>query len=91
MDKCLHIMLSGKFPPSFLHDFVQKNARKLAVEGTATVTDGGIKIAVCGKKESVDSFVDLLHKGHAHVVPDYVEIEPFLRDRDYRGVFRIIE
>jgi len=91
MDKCLLITLSGTFPSVFIHDFIQKHANKLRIEGMVKVFDGSVKITACGNKEAVDSFVDLLHKGHAKIIPDYVEIEPFLRDKDYRGVFRVIE
>ena len=49
------------------------------------------RIVVCGPKEKVDEFLDIVHKGTAKYVPEEVEIEAFVKDKDYRGVFRVIE
>lgn len=92
MKKCLKIMLMGTFPANFFIDIVQKNAKKLDLEGSAQMVGGTtLRIVVCGSKESVDSLLDLLHKN----LNDYglceLEIEPFIKDKDYRGVFRVIE
>ncbi len=92
MNKCLRITFSGDFPPDFFRSFIQRNAQKLRVEGTVQLVQKNIvRIIVCGSKESVDSFVDVLHKGSADVFIEDIEIEPFLKDKDYRGVFRVIE
>jgi acylphosphatase len=92
MYKCLKIFLVGSFPPDFLRIFVQKQAKQCEVEGVAQVMPGNkVCIIVCGKKEKVDVFLDLVHaKSIAHGVED-VEIEPFVKSKDYRGVFRVIE
>ncbi len=88
MNKCLKIMISGDIPKHFLRDVLQKNAKKLNLEGIVQAAQEGMfRIIVCGDKDAVDSFLDLLHK--AGIVD--LEIEPFLKDKDYRGVFRIIE
>ena len=42
-------------------------------------------------KEGVDAFLDELHKSAGAAELKEIEIEPFLKDKDYRGVFRIIE
>lgn len=92
MNKCLRITFSGKFPADFLHSFVQKHAKKLNVEGTVQWTESkGVRIIVCGSKDSVDAFLDVLHKSPPSVVLENIEIEPFLKEKDYRGVFRVIE
>jgi acylphosphatase len=92
MNKCLKITFSGKFPEDFFHTFIQKHAKKLNIEGTVQLLqDATVKIMVCGKKEAVDSFLEVLHKGAAGVLLDNIEIEPFLKEKDYRGVFRVIE
>jgi acylphosphatase len=76
----------------FLQKVVQKTARKYGLEGVAQLMGGQkVKIVVCGVKEHVDSFVDIIHKELEKPYNDTLEIEPFLKDRDYRGVFRIIE
>lgn len=85
-------MLIGEPTAGFLQKIVQKHARKLDLEGMVQqVVKDLVKIIVCGKKEQVDSFVDLLHKEISDTKFHDIEIEPFLKDKDYRGVFRVIE
>ena len=93
MNKCLKITFNADFSEGFLQSFVQKQAKKCEVEGTAQVVELGAKVRIiaCGLKEQVDAFLDALHKGTAAWTPEDIEIEPFLKDKDYRGVFRVIE
>ncbi|MDP3889009.1 MAG: acylphosphatase [bacterium] len=93
MNKCLRITITADFPEGFLYNFVQKSARKCNLEGVAQVVeeDRQVRIIICGSREDVDQFLDLLHKGPSKFVPENIEIEPFLKDKDYRGVFRVIE
>ncbi len=92
MNKCLKISFAGEFSSDFFHDFIQKHAKKLGLEGTVQVVHKDmVRIVVCGKKEAIDAFLDLLHKGTAQIQLADIEIEPFLKDKDYRGVFRVIE
>lgn len=92
MLKCLKIIIAGEVPEGFLREFVQKHARNFDLEGTAqTMPDATIRIYVCGMKDSVDQFLDAVHKGMGKFVPEDVEVEPFVKDRDFRSVFRVIE
>lgn len=93
MHKCLKIILSGAVSTDFLRLFVQQEAAKLMLEGTAQVLPEAscASLIICGQKERLDNFVDLLHQHAAREGIDSVEIEPFLKTKDYRGVFRIIE
>ena len=93
MNKCLKISLSVSPTADFLHSFVQHHARKLTVEGTVHLDDEEdiVRIVVCGTKENVDAFLDLLHKGSTKYSVEGVAVEPFLKGKDYRGVFRVIE
>lgn len=92
MIKCLKITISGDFPDGFLRDILQTHARKLTLEGTAQVMPEGIvRVLVCGGKEDVDSFLDAIHKASVKYGVEHVEVEPFAKDRDFRGVFRVIE
>lgn len=93
MHKCLKITFGTAIPEGFLHDFVQKNAKKLNLEGVVQIVpaENRIKVIVCGGKDAVDQFVDLLHKGSGKTLLDDIQIEPYLKDKDYRGVFRVIE
>jgi acylphosphatase len=92
MTKCLKIIFSVPLKKNFLQTVIQKMAQQQRIEGSAQVIEENkIKIMVCGPKENVDAFVDALHKEAARHEPHEIEIEPFLKDKDYRGVFRIIE
>ncbi len=87
MNKCLKITVTVNKIEGFLHAVVQQQARKCDLEGVVQpVGEAQIRIIVCGKKDKVDAFVDLLQK---EAITD-LEIEPFIKDKDYRGVFRVI-
>jgi acylphosphatase len=94
MYKCLKVVIKAAvFPEGFLHDFVQKNARKCSLEGTAHTAEAAKQVVVilCGQSENIDLFLDIMHKGAGKWMPEQIEVEPFLKEKDYRGVFRIIE
>jgi acylphosphatase len=92
MKKCLKIVFSMPNSEQFLLS-VQKSARNLGVEGTLAVlpSDRLVRIIAHGEKEKVDSFFDVLHKEGAQVGVHDITAEPMLKEKDYRGVFRIIE
>lgn len=91
MNKCLRVILSLKSYDEDLIPYIQKAAKKIKVEGTIQQQDKKtVKIIVCGDTEDVDAFMDVVYKGKDEK-PVSVDVEPFLKDRDYRGVFRIIE
>lgn len=92
MNKCVKMTFVIAIKEGFLQNVVQKQARKLEIEGSAQViSPGHIKVIACGAKEKVDAFVDALHKEEAKYAMSEIEVEPFLKDKDYRGVFRVIE
>jgi len=92
MKKCLRLLITAKFSKDVLENFIQKNAKKLNLEGTAQkVGDTQVLISICGLGPDLDQFMDVLHKGSATFAMDDLQVEPFLREKDYRDVFRIIE
>lgn len=102
MNKCLKITLTieshavetlGKnAKDGFLQSVVQKYARKYGLEGMAQpISIDKIKIIICGHKDKVDVFVDIIHKELPAQKVEDIEIEPYLKDKDYRGVFRVLE
>lgn len=91
MNKCLKINLIIQDAQGLLESFVQKNAKKYNIEGTAFLSENIIKIIACGDSDKLDEFVDSLYKGYKDVKPSLIEVEPFLKDKEYRGIFRIIE
>lgn len=89
--KCLRIVITAPVPNNFLQSFVQKQAKRLELEGTAQEVAGKVKqirINVCGSTEQLDEFIDVLY---SQLDPEEMQIEPFLKDKDFRDVFRIIE
>lgn len=94
MNKCLKITFYGDLPDDFLTDVVQRYAKKLQIEGVAQydlVHGRRIKVIACGAKDDVDAFLDSLYKDASESQLEGVEAEPFIKDRSYRGVFRVIE
>lgn len=93
MNKCVKIAFMIKGTAQSAYAFIQKEARKYNLEGLVQIDDDNAQgnIVACGEKQSVDDFVDLLHKGVKGCELEEIQIEPFLKDKDYRGVFRIIE
>ena len=92
MKKCLKITFTLKILDRGLRDAIQAAARKLDLEGTVQfVEPHGMVVIACGSKDDIDSFLDVIHQGFGSNVPEDVLVEPFLKERDYRGIFRILE
>lgn len=92
MKKCLKIAVGHRGSDGFVQE-IHKKGSKLGVEGTIQVVPGDkeVSIVVCGLKDQVDQFVDHMHKHAAQEGIVDIAIEPFVKTKDYRGAFRIIE
>ena len=74
-----------------LTEAIQKLARHLALEGFIQVVNPeNLKIVACGSKDEIDTFLDTLYKVSVTKRPLELEVEPFIKEKDYRGVFRIL-
>jgi acylphosphatase len=92
MNRCLRISLRANMPQGYVEVFIQKKAKLLGIEGTVqAVNDDHATIVACGTEETIEQFLDELHKGDNKVEVKEISIEPFLKTKDYRGVFRVIE
>lgn len=92
MSQCLRITVFIESSKKKLPTIIQKKARDLSIEGTVQAGENStFLIIVCGNKEKVDEFVDMLHQEIAQKTIQDITIEPFVKTKDYRGVFRIIE
>jgi acylphosphatase len=92
MKKCVKIIIQGNFQEGFLFTFVKQQAQSLELEGTAQMnSENTIRIILCGDPTVIDQFMDSLHKNTENEHITSIELEPFLKEKDYRGVFRIIE
>ncbi|MGB8468179.1 MAG: acylphosphatase [Candidatus Babeliales bacterium] len=93
MSQCLHITFLVK-NKNFLQDVVQKKARQLGIEGVVqglNAPESQVKMIACGTRDALDQLVDALHQGVGKNHISDMAIEPTLKERDFRGVFRVIE
>jgi hypothetical protein len=89
--KCVRIVCTCKPSKSFAED-VHKFATKLQLEGVYQIIDvDHVRIIASGVKDKIDLFIDVLYKLGSTMKPFAIEVEPFLKDKDYRGIFRIIQ
>jgi len=90
MKRCIKILIDGTSVPQGFLTFVHDHAKNLRIEGTAQIVEKQLIIIACGKTENIESFLDSLHAGYKGWFPDVIE-EPFVLNKDYRGIFRVIE
>ena len=92
MRKCLKIHVSGKVQGVSYRSTAQKNAQQLGIEGTIqNADDGSVVIFACGASERLDKFIDTLYLGTATSQISDLSVEPFVNEKNFRGVSRIIE
>jgi hypothetical protein len=91
MHKCVKISVQVGKKKDFLPTMVQ-TARTYGLEGVGQQIDmHTVSIIVCGMLNDVELFLDDIYKVSKTYVLDNIIVESFVKDRDYRGVFRIIE
>ena len=91
MRKCLKIHIFGKVHGVGYRAFAQKHAQVLGIEGTVQNSeDGSVIMYACGQAPNLDKFIDALYKGTPDAEIKELTAEPFLSEKDFRGVFRII-
>jgi acylphosphatase len=74
-----------------LFEKIQKQARSCQLEGFIMAsTPTTIKMIACGVSADLDLFLDKIDEVIATLGGQEVAIDPFLKDKDYRGVFRIM-
>lgn len=74
-----------------IREFVQKCAHRLHLEGTSIIEPHDtVKIVATGSHEAIEHFIDLLYNGFDGCKPSTIEVEPFIKDRDFRGIFRVL-
>lgn len=92
MSQCLRITCIVGRARELLYSIVSQQAEELEIEGMIVpYDDASVRVVACGSKEKIEAFLDALHKGAADDKLKSFEVEPFLKDRDYRGIFRVVE
>ena len=91
MKQCLKIIVEGKVQGVGYRELVHKKAEKYSIEGTIqNGNDGTVIIHACGLSEDLDKLIDDLYKGTAKSEVKNIAVEPFVKEKDFRNVFRII-
>lgn len=91
MSRCLKVLIKiNDWRPEFSHD-IQRQAQKTKVEGQIQlINPQQLKLIVCGKNDQLDEFIDYIFDLFISSGVSIEALEPFLKERDYRGIFRII-
>ena len=91
MRKCLKIKVMGNVQANAYRSYIQKIAKNHAVEGVVQVAEeDSILIYACGYSDKLDMFIDDLYNGNPEGGIKGLIAEPFIKEKDFRGVFRII-
>jgi len=91
MRKCLKIQVSGKVQQNAYRSLIQKHAQSLGIEGIAqNIEDDNVVIYACGPSTLLDQFIDMLYKGTTGSKVNNVMAEPYVNEKNFRGVFRVI-
>jgi len=93
MYKCVRIKVS--YPHTevqMVRQALEQQARDLGIEGVMRRReDSSYDIIISGAKERVDTFIEAIaHYKDENKVSAF-EVEAAVKERDYRGVFRVIE
>ena len=94
MAKCVRITVLVKKGYAKLQSNIQDHAKSSNIEGSLyqdfSTNKENIKIIACGKNNDIDIFLDEVHKELGSCIDALIQVEPYNKDKDYRGVFRII-
>lgn len=92
MNQCLKISFHVDKPQSVLEALIRKRATELGIEGMVQAVDQrSVNIVACSTRENLENFLDLLHREAVVGALQNIAVEPLLKNKDYRGVFRIID
>jgi|SaaInlLV_10m_DNA_2_1039722.scaffolds.fasta_scaffold17522_3 acylphosphatase len=91
MKQNLKIIVSGKVQGVFYRAFIKEYAEKFGIEGTAqNADDGTVVVCASASSDKLDEFIDVLYKGSPKASVEDVIVEPLIKGKDFRGVFRVI-
>ena len=91
MKRCVKITITGKVQNVSYRAFTQKKAMALGIEGTVqNAENGSVIIYACGPAEKLDQLIDYLYEGTPETQIKELTVEPFINEKDFRSVFRII-
>lgn len=92
MKQCMQIVISIKKQQATFEDHVKKMALECQIEGVMQfLSKTSLKVIACGTKEYIEQFIDTLHQKKVTDLFGDLIIEPIFTEKDFRGVFRIIQ
>lgn len=93
MYKCVKVRVQCRAECSHaVRQGIEQHARSLDIEGVLHARgDAVLEILVAGTKEQIDAFIDRLVQFKHESQIEGFEVEAALKERDFRGVFRVIE
>ena len=91
MNRCLKMVINiDKWDERWSAE-IQKCAKKFEIEGVMQALDEHqMRIMICGKDANLDEFIDYLYDFFISINVRIQELEPFIKERDYRGIFRVL-
>jgi len=91
MKKCVRITFAVSEPDKVLES-IKKKARSLELEGIAYHDQADEYAAVVhGEKEQVEKFIDAVHAIIIEAGSEDFYVEPYPKEEDFRGVFRVLQ
>ena len=92
MNQCMRIVIAAEERDDSLYSFVSKYAKQFLLEGIVQPLDNKkTKLIICGSKDNIENFIDVLYGSNSENIFDNFDIEPFMNQNNYRGTFRVIE
>ena len=97
MRKCVKMIVTDYHDIEAFYKAIKKFANVNTVEGVAEpLSDEELQIIVYGPKNEVDDFVCAVEDAVSVVAENSDQgsgfmVEPFIKDEDYRGIFRFIK
>ena len=90
--ECLEISISFQGNRIPFQEKIAKKAKEYQLEGILEIkSDSELLVSVCGSVNEIDKFIDFLYEEQQDLSAVIIDIEPFIKEKDYRNVFRIIE
>jgi acylphosphatase len=90
MRKCLIIKVTGNVQTEAYKTAIQKSAQALNIEGTIQNQENGVLVYACGLSDNLDKFTDTFYSATDKSKIKDITTEPFVSEKGYRNVFRII-
>lgn len=91
MKRCLKMLIRIEQWDSRWSTDIQKQAQKYTIEGVMQILDSTqVRIMICAEDANLDDFIDYLYDFFIERKMQIEELEPFIKEKDYRGIFRVI-